>query len=435
MENRFEDIYKSILSAMEEMEIIDGHEHLYPEEIRLEYPVDVFTFLTGYTKGDLKIAGMSDDKYRLLFDTTLPLDYRWSILKPYWENIRYGGYARAILIALKKFYGVDDINEKTCEPVSRAMKEFNKPGLYNRVLKDTCKIKAALTQWGSTKTGNPLLIPLMPLPFFSEVKTRWGSLSRPLIDNGAMRGIREAQDDRMVWPAFGENAIINTLDDFVGAVMQYMARVKREGAVGLKFASKPSDTPSREAAMAAFEKLRTGSEQSLPEQNPIKDYVTDLAITYAEELDMTIAVHAGYWGDFRNLNPAHLIPYLQRHPKARFDLYHLGYPFIREALMLGKSFPNVWLNLCWVHVISPQCAINALDEALDLVPVNKVIGFGGDYHTPVEKIYGHLVIARENISRVLAGRVLAGGMTTTQALKIAERWLFMNPRELYQLKV
>ena len=163
--------------------------------------------------------------------------------------------------------------------------------------------------------------------------------------------------------------------------------------------------------------------------------MTELAIGWAAEMDLPIAVHAGYWGDFRQLTPTHMIPLLQRHPRARFDLYHLGYPYVREALMLGKTFANVWLNLCWMHVISPRCAFDALDEALDLVPMNKITGFGGDYATPVEKIVGHLALARDNIAGALAGRVAAGRMTGEQAMDVARLWLFDNPKELYRLEV
>jgi hypothetical protein len=75
----------------------------------------------------------------------------------------------------------------------------------------------------------------------------------------------------------------------------------------------------------------------------------------------------------------------------------------------------------------------ALDEYLDLVPVNKITAFGGDYGKPVEKVYGHLVMARENIAAVLGRRVEAGLMTESQAISVARRWFYDNPAELYRL--
>ncbi|HOM73373.1 MAG TPA: amidohydrolase family protein, partial [Armatimonadota bacterium] len=110
-------------------------------------------------------------------------------------------------------------------------------------------------------------------------------------------------------------------------------------------------------------------------------------------------------------------------------------PWIREALMLGKGFPNVWLNLCWTHIISQKMATSAINEAIDLIPANKMLAFGGDYHIPVEKVYGHLVMAREDIAKALAERVAEKQMTESQAIDLAHKWFWDNPVELYRLKV
>jgi predicted TIM-barrel fold metal-dependent hydrolase len=228
---------------------------------------------------------------------------------------------------------------------------------------------------------------------------------------------------------------VRTLDDLIAANRSYIVAVKSEGAVGMKMASNPYQSPSRAEAQERFEQLRTGQVQSLPYRNPLRDYVVDEMIRFAGEQDLVVAVHTGYWGDFRTLDPLHMIPILERHPKVRFDLYHLGYPWVRESLMLGKGFANVWINFCWTHVISQKFAQDGLDEAIDLLPMNKIIGFGGDYHLPVEKTYGHLVMAREDIARVLAARIERKQMTEDQAIGLARKWLWDNPVELYQLKV
>ena len=124
-----------------------------------------------------------------------------------------------------------------------------------------------------------------------------------------------------------------------------------------------------------------------------------------------------------------------KHPDVRFDIYHAGMPYVRETAIIGKNFANAWLNLCWSHIISPRMTVSALDEWIDLVPANKIIAFGGDYGTTcVECIYGHLVIARENLARVLGCRVEEGLITFDQALSLAEDWFYNVPDELYKLK-
>ncbi len=404
-------IEQSLLQALEQFEIIDCHEHMGPEKLRLEMTVDVFTLLSHYLRGDLAVAGMSQADYDAMLNHDIPLERRWQIAAPYWERVRRTSYARAALLAAQRFYGVEDINEGTYRALSAAMQAANTPGIHERVLREACHIRTALTMWDPAELDSPLLtaVPSAEL----EVGT-WPALAHP-------------------W--FERDATVRSLDDYLDALRRYIVRVKGQGAVGLKMVSNPFQAPDRGAALAAFDSLRNGSVDRLAESNALKDYVVDQSIAMATEYDLVVAVHTGYWGDFRRLDPLHMIPLLERHPRARFDIFHLGYPWVRETLMLGKGFPNVWLNLCWTHIISQRFAMAALDEAIDLLPANKLLAFGGDYHTQVEKIYGHLAMAREDVARVLAGRVRNREMTETQALDLARRWFWDNPVELYRLRV
>ena len=400
-----------LVAALGQIEVIDAHEHLPPESVRIGTKVDVLTLFSHYTRGDLLAAGMREAEIELTQNTELPLDYRWRLFAPYWEHIRWGSYARAALIAARKFYGADDINDKTYQVISEKMAAANTPGIYQRVLRDACNIRTALTQCERTDLGTPLLTPVMPLvPRMWETETWQGIASQ-----------------------YAPAEPINSLDDLLAAGRSYVLRVKSEGAVGVKMLSNPYESPSRTAATEAFRQLRTNQVDHLPARNPLRDYVVDEMIRFAGEQDLVVCVHTGYWGDFRELDPLHMIPVLQRHPNVRFDFYHLGYPWVRESIMLGKGFANVWLNFCWTHVISQRFAMDALDEVIEMVPMNKVIGFGGDYNLPVEKVYGHIVMAREDIARVLAARIERGLLTEDQALSLARKWLWDNPKELYRL--
>ncbi len=414
------ELEKNLVKAMAEFEIIDCHEHLGPERRRTDSQVDVFDLISSYTRLDLLTAGMTDSDYQSLHDRDLPLEQRWSLLKPFWEQIRWGSYARVVLLAAERFYGFDDVNDDTYGPLSEAVAKANKPGLYERVLRDACRIRTALTLSDTTQLGTPLLTPLVRMGYrFSQT------------DQYPYQMVRTWED--LSSPRFGADGVIDSLDDYLDNFRRYLLRSKAEGVVGLKMASSPNAPPVREDAVAAFGKLRDGKESILPAVNPLRDYVVDQMILMATELDMVVAVHTGYWGDFRNVDPLHMIPILQRHPDTRFDIFHMGYPWPRQTLMLGKRFPNVWLNFCWMHAVSPRCAVAMWDEAIDVVPMNKLLAFGGDYSRAVELVYGHLTIARENLAQVLARRILDGQFNETQALALARKWFWHNPIELYAL--
>ena len=103
-------VAQELVSELAKMEIIDCHEHLGPEKSRLASQVDVFTLFAHYTRGDLAVAGMTGEQYQGLFNRDIPLERRWDIFEPFWERIRWGSYARAALLAARKFCGADDIN-------------------------------------------------------------------------------------------------------------------------------------------------------------------------------------------------------------------------------------------------------------------------------------------------------------------------------------
>jgi len=45
---------------------------------------------------------------------------------------------------------------------------------------------------------------------------------------------------------------------------------------------------------------------------------------------------------------------------------------------VGKHYPNVWLNACWIYLITMAGSRQILSEWIDLVPADRLLGFGPD---------------------------------------------------------
>jgi predicted TIM-barrel fold metal-dependent hydrolase len=161
-------------------------------------------------------------------------------------------------------------------------------------------------------------------------------------------------------------------------------------------------------------------------------------IQAAVERDMPIQIHTGLQEGNENLlansNPLLLANLCLEYREAKFDLFHGGYPYLGEALALAKNFPNVYLDLCWLHIISPTAGRRMLHEAIETVPANKIFAFGGDFIIP-EGAYGHCVLARQVTSRVLTEKVEEGYLTEEEALGLASCILRDNPAALFGLKL
>src|SRR5262249_30740143 len=116
----------------------------------------------------------------------------------------------------------------------------------------------------------------------------------------------------------------------------------------------------------------------------------------------------------------------------RFDLSHAGFPYLHEGAVLAKTFPNVYLNMSWIHIISPIGARRALQEWLQMVPLNKIIAFGDDLHW-VETVYGHAKIARRNVAHALGAMIEEGALKEARVEAVAEALLHENAAALYRL--
>ena len=65
------------------------------------------------------------------------------------------------------------------------------------------------------------------------------------------------------------------------------------------------------------------------------------------------------------------------------------------------------------------------------MPANKVIAFGGDYST-IDAVYTHQLMARQNVSRVLANKVENGVFGLEEAKWLAQRMFYDNPKSIFE---
>ena len=181
-----------------------------------------------------------------------------------------------------------------------------------------------------------------------------------------------------------------------------------------------------------------GEGLSWEEARPLQDYVIHQIIRAAIDHNVPVQIHTGLQEGNENIltnsNPMHLVNLFIEYREAKFDLFHGGYPYMGEALSLAKNFANVFLDLCWLHIISPSAGARMLHEAIETVPANKIFAFGGDFLIP-EGAYGHSVLARQIVSQVLAEKVSDGYLTEDEALRLARLILRENPAALYRLKL
>lgn len=418
-------LIKQIEKEIQKFPVVDAHEHIGHEQERTEKNWDIFTLLfEAYIGGDLLAAGLPQKNLDTVMADGASVGEKWQLLRDVWPFAKHTGYGRVISLALKKFFGEDDFADGGAERATECLRKQNVPGIYKSVLVDTCNIHRVLNQnlnFVEIEPGEEELFSIVVRP------SGLGRVDRAIVESEAQRAGKE----------------LMTFDAFLESINNHVKQLVADGAVGVKivawdmeYSGGGEKTPAQQ--QSAFQRV-----MQAPVEKADHDDVRVLTAgcmhalaDVARDMDIVVAVHTGaawmQWLDFRAFDPKHLIPLLSAHRDNRFDVYHAGIPWSRDLAKIAKIYPNTWLNLTWAHIISPEITVNFLDELLDLVPSNKVLGFGGDFCYCVENIYGHLVLARENIARVLARRIDRSLLTMDEALKIAHSWLWENVIKLYR---
>jgi len=435
--NRNSTISAAIKSVVDKLKLIDTHEHLPQESERIKGKSDLFaTFLIHYISSDLVSAGMPKDILYRIRDRGLPLNERWRLFAPFWEKIQNTSYARALNLAVKGLYNVDGLNERTYKDLEVKIRSANKLGLYKWVLKEKAGVDLSILDNDTVDVDRSLFAPVMRFDDFILLKDR--------SDIEALERKYEMK--------------IHSLSDLTEALRLRFEKLSKS-IVGVKIAlayrrSINFEKTTTSDAENVFNKIYSqkvfrrielpdGARMHVPEgisfeeAKPLQDFIVHRVLQLSGIHRLPVQIHTGLLEGNENVvtssNPVHLINLFMEYKEVKFDVFHGGYPYTSELATLAKNFPNVYVDMCWLHIISPAVARRALSELLDTVPSNKILGFGGDYRF-VEGVYGHTLLARENTAKVLTEKVEDGSFPQKQALILAERLLRDNANELYFMR-
>lgn len=420
----------ALLEHIETLEIVDTHEHLPSEASRPKESDVLSEWLTQYFSCDLRSAGLSAAGLAEAQNSKGDLAKRWALAEPYWHAAKSTGYGRALAIAARDIYGVTAIDSKTIGGLNEKFTAARAAGGHHRrVLRDLGKIAVCVRDgyYSEEQTcPDPYVFAMRTDPFIHVTHYKH---ARAMAEQVGMTA-----HDLADWKEVTRRHIQRVLDGRGRAVclksgLAYLRSLRYE-----KTAAADAEREfSRLFEDRNLPEWRAGSRLDATFENHMQHFVCKVA----DELGLTYQIHSGIQEGNGNIlsdsNPVLLSNLFLEYGNVKFDIFHMGYPYVTELGTLAKNFPNVYIDMCWGHIINPESARRALVEWLDGVPANKISAFGGDYGF-VDGVYGHQYLARRNVAAALATKVEDGSFDLDRAREIAE-WVFVrNPRRLFHLE-
>jgi predicted TIM-barrel fold metal-dependent hydrolase len=151
----------------------------------------------------------------------------------------------------------------------------------------------------------------------------------------------------------------------------------------------------------------------------------------AGERGLPVQMHLGT-GIIRGSHPLKAASLVERHPRTRFLLMHLAYPWSRDLLGMAFVYRNIWLDLTWSLLLSPSHFKLGLHEAIEILPDESRMMIGGDnWHA--EETYATMKLARQLIGEVLQEKMAAGYFHLEDAQRLARKIFKENAIRFFKL--
>jgi hypothetical protein len=423
------ELNKRLRNYADKVKVIDTHSHMhFPQEYG-DHEFSLYHLIGhNYMMGDLISAGSVGYDLNEL-DTITPEDFwaKYGKALDYCRSTSYYGY---FVRGLQKLYGFKEI-ELTSENI----------GALASQVKEKNRDEVAWFDEAFTAAGFDLMF-LCTSRFTIPLDKKYYVVSYYInryILQAARKPATGSELKDMYLEASEEGYKMENLDKYLDFCDHMLKKYIDNRGVCIKNSLAYSrtlyyeDVPYEEAKRLY---AKPSAALSAAEAKKIEDFMFHWFIRKSVEYDLPVQIHTGYLGDngntIENSYPLKLNNLFLQYPKARFILFHGGFPWTGEFTALGKMFPNVYLDLVWLPQISREKAVQSLDVMLDCVPYNKLF-WGGDCNN-IEGEVGALEYAKDVVAEVLAKRVKRGLLTEGVAMEIIDRIFRENAVEMFKLE-
>ena len=231
---------------------------------------------------------------------------------------------------------------------------------------------------------------------------------------------------------------IRTLEDVHAAITHYVNSIPYDQIISTAthISTDIDYRPVSDSEMAAA--LARRSQAGSVERDTYASYINEAFLTELESHADRIVFQFSFGAEplpyetssrLSQTTIAQLAEMIGRHPRLRFQCFLASRHANQALCSLARELPNLSLAGYWWHNFFPDTIRQIIAERLDMLPLNKQIGFFSDAYC-VEWTYGKAVLVRKQLARVLVEKIEQTQFTFDEAVAVARAILFESPRTL-----
>ena len=404
-------VYEDLFAQLVQWKKIDTHEHFFPQS-HFQNSFDMLFAILQTSYLPWIIYGARD-----LNSVTMT---REELLRGM-KKIPGSAFLRYLMDAFGYMYDFTDecITEKNWETLSQIIREnYSNYDMLERWIFDKLNVKKVVLDryW-------------RPGDFDVDLQRFSPALRIDLLFYGFCRN--QFDHDRMNPRVRAEEQgiKIQTFDDYLNYIDQLFQKGvdQKVGTVKCAIAYDRTlrfDNVERERAQKAFYK-EDGLE--LPSEiKDFQDYIFHYCLRKAIDHHLPVQIHTGPGKAFQTA-ASHLGNIFEEYHDLKISLFHGSFPWVGEPGAMSLFYPNLYLDLVWLPVMSPTYAFLALSEWIETTGGSRIM-MGGDSWN-AEGAVGSILYNLKTIAQVLAEKVDKKYLSRSSAEEIGKMILWDNPRE------
>lgn len=424
--------YYRIKKSIDSVRSIDTHEHL-----------QAFDQLPAYVETargrGVNLCGLWRSSYLERIKSITPwksgekFEEWWQQAKQDFDNVRAADFYRYMWLAFRDLYHVDFdhiTDAQAAEIDQRIFDNYRDRRWLDHVLQKRANIQFIICDRFWKRFDFHADYPFEFLTF-NVTPLVWGFHPSEYFEGNHNGEIRGDFDNPYLY-ARQRGVALNSLDDYLVLIERMFMDAKKGDSVCLKTTiayvrTLHFENVPKERAARAFGRSR--SDLGAEEAKVFEDFIMWRLTEFSAKYDMPFQIHTGD-ARIQGSNPMLLVNLIEANPQTKFELFHGGYPWVRESGAIGNKFGrHVWLNGVWLPAISYTMAKRAFGEWLEVMPSDRIT-WGGD-DMDAEGIYGETELTRRCWAEVLSEKVDRGELAEDDALRIGQQIFRNNALALY----
>jgi hypothetical protein len=235
---------------------------------------------------------------------------------------------------------------------------------------------------------------------------------------------------------------IRTLEDLHAAVTHYVKSIPHDKVISTA-THVSTDIDFRFVSESEIEEALTRRAEAGPRERDIyASYVNNAFLSALEAHGDRIVYQFSFGAEplpyetgsrLSQKTIAQMAEIISQHPKLRFQCFLASRSANQSLCTMVRELPNLSLAGYWWHNFFPDVIAQVMAERLDMVPLNRQIGFFSDAYS-VEWTYAKVILVRRIMAQILASRIEQGQYDRDEALAIARAILYESPQSLLSMR-